>query len=60
MKKIYNIPVAKFINLSTEDSLLTLSTGDGGPNVSEEGGVNKGSELSNRRSVSEEIWGFEN
>lgn len=54
MKKIYSIPVAKLIDLSTEDTLLTLSTGDGGPGVNEDGGINKGNELSNRRGS---IWG---
>lgn len=61
MKKIYNVPVAKFIKLSSDESLamiaLSGSDGENVPGVDEDAtGINGGSELSNRR---RNIWGEE-
>lgn len=55
MKKIYNSPYAKSIDLSAEGDFLTLSLNggnEGGPGVSENGdGVQKGDELTRQQSI---------
>ena len=55
MKKIYNSPYAKSIDLSAEGDLLTLSLNggnEGAPGVNENGdGVQKGDELTRQQSI---------